>query len=88
MMELDEKYEGILFDICMNVWEQIDKSPSVRVNALKMIVKIANKHPELKQEIDFLTQDHFWESLSPGAKHSAKKNISELNNNIAVCDKD
>lgn len=72
MMELDEKYEGVLFDICMNIWEQIDKSPSVRVNALKMIIKIAEKHPELKKEISFLAQDHYLESLSPGAKHSVK----------------
>lgn len=88
MMELDEKYEGILFDICMNFWEQIDKSPSVRVNALKMIIKIAEKHPELKKEISFLAQDHYLESLSPGARHSVKKIISKLNNSVAVCDKD
>ena len=78
MMELDEKYEGVLFDICLGIWEQIDKSPSVRINALKMIIKIANIHPELKQEISFLTQDHYLESLSPGARHSALKLMREL----------
>ena len=86
MMQLDDKYEGILFDICMNVWEQIDKSPSVRVNALKMIIKIAEKHPELKKEISFLAQDHFLESLSPGAKHSVTKLVSKINCKRAVCD--
>jgi len=79
-MELDEKYESVLFDICMGVWEQINKAPSVRVNALKMIIKIANKHPELRQEISFLTQEHYVDSLSPGAKHSIKKLMKELNN--------
>lgn len=74
MMDLDEKYEGFLFDLCMNIWEQIGKAPAVRVNALKMIIKIASKHPELKKEISFLAQDHYLESLSPGARHSAKKN--------------
>ena len=78
MMELDEKYEGVLFDLCMNIWEQIDKSPSVRVNALKMIIKIANKHPELVKEISFLAQDHYLESLSPGARHSVRKLMNEL----------
>jgi hypothetical protein len=73
MMELDEKYEGILFDMCMNIWEQINKAPSVRINALKLIIKIADKHPELKQEILFLAQNHYLASLSPGAKHSALK---------------
>ena len=78
MMELDEKYEGFLFDLCMNIWEQIDKSPSVRVNALKMIIKIANKHPELVKEISFLAQDHYLESLSPGARRSVRKLMNEL----------
>ena len=79
MMELDEKYESALFDICMSVWEQMNKAPAVRVNAFKFIFKIAKKHPELKQEISFLTQDHYLETLSHGAKHSIKKLMNELN---------
>jgi hypothetical protein len=79
MMELDEKYESVLFDFCMDVWEQISKAPSVRVNALKMIIKIADKHPELRQEISFLTQDHYLDFLSPGAKHSIKILMKEFN---------
>jgi hypothetical protein len=78
MMELDEKYEGLLFDFCMSVWEQINKAPSVRINALKMILRIAEKHPELKQEISFLTQDHYLASLSPGARHSALRLMNEV----------
>jgi hypothetical protein len=87
MMDLDEKYEGVLFDICMNVWEQIDKSPSVRVNAFKMIIRIAKEHPELKKEISFLAQDHYLETLSPGARHSVKKIMSKLNNRTAFSDR-
>ena len=78
MMDLDEKYESELFDICMSLWEQINNTPSVRYNAFKFILKIANKHPELKKEISFITQDHYINSLSPGAKHSIKKLIKEL----------
>jgi hypothetical protein len=77
MMELVEKDEGVLFDLCMNIWEQISKAPSVRVNALKLIIKIANKHPELKKEISFLAQDHYLESLSPGARHSVLKLLNQ-----------
>jgi hypothetical protein len=77
-MELDEKYESVLFDICMNVWEQINKAPAVRVNALKMIIKIANKQPKLQKEISFLTQDQYLQSLSPGARHSVRKLMKEV----------
>ena len=77
-MELKEDYEGILFDHCMDIWEQINKTPSVRVNALKLIIKIAKKHPELAKEITFITEDHYLESLSLGAKNSVSKLMREL----------
>jgi len=78
MMDLDEKYEAILFDLCLDIWEQIEKAPSVRINVLKMIIKIAKKHPELVKEISFLAKDHYMESLSTGSRYSAKKLIREL----------
>jgi hypothetical protein len=76
-MEIDKKYEGRIFDICMNLWEQIDKTPSIRSTALKFILKIAKKYPELLNEIAFLTQDHFLETLSPGVKNSVRKMMEE-----------
>ena len=78
MIDLDEKYESKLFDICMSLWEKTDSSPSVRVNAFKFILKIANNHPDLKKEISFITRDHYINSLSRGAKHSINKLMKEL----------
>lgn len=78
IMEIDEVFEGFLFDLCVGVWEKINKQPSVRLNALKIIFKIAKKHPELSHEIDFLIQDHYLESLSPGVKWSINKMIKDL----------
>jgi len=77
-MELEDEYESILFDHCMNIWEQISKAPSVRFNAFKFIIKITKKHPELSKEISFLTQDHYMDSLSPGAKHSVLKLMKKI----------
>ncbi|MCF8240126.1 MAG: hypothetical protein K9J16_01975 [Melioribacteraceae bacterium] len=77
-VNISEKYEGQVFNICMNLWEQINKQPSVRITAFKFIVKIAKRHPELSKEINFLTQDHYLESLSPGVKRSIEKIIQEL----------
>lgn len=77
-MDLDKNYEGILFNICMDLWEQTGKTPSVRFTALKFIVKAAKKHPVLSKEIIFLTQDHYMESLSPGVKRSVSKMIKEF----------
>ncbi len=67
-MDLNETQEGRLFDICMSLWETIAKAPSVRYLAYKHIHKICESHPDLKSEIDFITQPHYLESLSPGIK--------------------
>lgn len=77
VMDIDEEHEGFIFDLCVSVWEKINKQPSVRYNALKIILKIAKKHPELLNEIGFLTQNHYLESLSPGVKWSIKKMIKD-----------
>jgi hypothetical protein len=78
-MELNEEYEGLLFNICVTVWEKINKKPSVRFNAFKMIIKIAQKHPDLYHEIVLLTQFQYMDSLSPTVKRSISKMIKELN---------
>jgi hypothetical protein len=78
MMELDEEQEGRLFDLCAGIWEQAAKSPGVRMNALKHILKIAAKYPELKNEIAFLVQSHYLDSLSPGARRSAIRMVREV----------
>jgi hypothetical protein len=77
-MTISEKYEGQIFNICMNLWEQLNKNPSVRMTAFKFIVKIVKRHPELSGEINFLIQDHYLESLSPGVKRSIEKIMQEL----------
>ncbi len=77
-MEIDEEYDGILFNICVNVWEKINKKPSVRFNAFKLIIKIAKKHPDLSHEVVFLTQNQYMDSLSNTVKKSIYKMINEL----------
>ncbi len=77
-MELSEEYEGILFNVCLNVWKKINKKPSVRFNAFKIIVKIAQKHPDLSRELVFITQNQYMISLSPTVKKSISKMIKEF----------
>lgn len=78
-MELDEKDEGFLFNFCLNIWEKTAKKPSVRYTALKMIIKIAKKHPDLINEVNCLFQNNYTDSLSQGVKKSLSTMIKELN---------
>ncbi len=83
-MELTEKYDGILFNICVSVWEKVNKKPSVRINAFKLMVKIAKKYPELSNEISILTQNQYLNSLSATARKSISKMVEYLAEDEAV----
>lgn len=72
-MDLNETQEGLLFDECMNIWESLGKSPSVRIAAFRILIKIADKYPDLHKEIMFLTESQYLEYLSPGIKRSVEK---------------
>ena len=78
VMDLDEEQEGFLFDVCITIWEQINKKPSVRFTAFKFIIKIAKKHPDLFYEIAFLTQSQYLDSVSPGLKESIFRMTKEF----------
>lgn len=69
-MRLNERQEGKLFNICLTIWESLNKKPSVRYTAFKFIIEMTKKYPELNKEIQYLTQEHYLESLSPGIKNS------------------
>ncbi|MCK9617614.1 MAG: hypothetical protein M0R21_07230 [Lentimicrobiaceae bacterium] len=77
-MELNDDYEGKLFDICVNIWEKIGKQPSVRYNAFKLIVKTVKNHPDLSKEIIFMTESHYMDSLSDTVKKSIFKMTAGL----------
>lgn len=78
-MELNEEQQGFLFDVCVTLWKKIDNKPSVRFNAFKMIVKIAEGHPDLANEIVLLTQNQYMDSLSSSSQKSINKMVRAIN---------
>jgi len=77
-MEIKEKDEVLLFNHCVTIWEKIDKKPSVRFNAFKIVAKIANRHPELFQEVILLTQKQFMKSLSSTVNKSINRIVEDM----------
>lgn len=77
-MEIDEKQEGLLFNHSVTIWEEMDKKPSVRLNAFKILAKIAKRHPELANEMISLTQNQYTESLSSTANKSINNIMKEI----------
>lgn len=77
-MDLEEEFEGLLFDLSVNLWEQVRKQPSVRYYAFQGMVKVAEKYPELKNEVLSLTQPHYINPLSSGIRKSLLKKLNAL----------
>ena len=77
-MELEEQYEGVLFDTCIDTWVKVSKKPSVRYNAFKLIIKIAKKYPDFSKEVIYLSQNQYLDTLSDTVKKSINKMIDEL----------
>lgn len=80
-MEINEEYEGLLFDICVEIWININKMHSLRFNAFRLIIQIAIKHDGLEKEIALLTQDLYLEPLSQGIKKAINRLIKDLESN-------
>lgn len=70
MMNLSEKQEAILFDICVEEWKSVFKKPGVRFNAFKILVKIIHKYPEMSDFLDLLTEDQYLDTMSLTARKS------------------
>jgi hypothetical protein len=77
-MELNDEYEGQLFDACTKIWGQMGKNPSLRYNAFKLMVSISKKHPDLIHEINFLTESYYTDTLSDSVKKSITKLAKDL----------
>ena len=72
-MEIGEDTEGLLLDHCISIWKRPNLRPGVRYYALKLVSNIALRHPELRNELDLLTQDFHLETISPGIRRSIMK---------------
>jgi hypothetical protein len=83
LMELDEGLEGRVFDLCMTLWERIHAAPSVRYTALKMVLRIAGKYPDLQNDLRFFLQEHYLETLSPGIRHAVRRMVKESGTDFA-----
>lgn len=72
-MNLEEEHEGVLFDTCLTIWEDLSKQSSARITAFRQLVRIAWNHPELKTELKHFVDDNYTSTLTPGIKHSLER---------------
>jgi len=78
-MKVSGDLEGLLFDRCMAMWENLKLQSSVRFYAFKILCKIGEGHPELNREIEELLQPQYTETLSPAIRKSVYKLAKDIN---------
>jgi len=76
-MDIDDD-EGKLFDISVETWKKVEKKPSVRYAAFKIMIKMAEKYPDLFHEIQILTNKQYTDTLSVAARNSIRKRIDKI----------
>ena len=74
-MELVQDYEAPIFNLCANIWKDIKNNPSLRFQAIKIMTAIAKKYPDLRHEIQLLTDTNYTDNLSDIIQKSIKKLI-------------
>lgn len=74
-MELGSANEGLLYDICSEIWKQPSKNPSLRSHALKTMYRIAKHHPELLEEVNALNASPYIDNVSETVKNNISKFI-------------
>lgn len=72
-MDLPESCRGSLFDLCSGLWERLTLQSSVRYIAFRMLLKIAGDYQDFKDELMYLGDPIFTDSLSPGVRRSVIK---------------
>ena len=77
-LELIEEQESLLIDKCIDIWKDIEAKPALRFYALRMLMNIAEKYPDLESEIRLLTTDMYMDSLSQGIRRVIEKRFNKL----------
>tara|TARA_Y100000385_G_C13008611_1_gene600630 strand:- start:533 stop:1069 length:537 start_codon:yes stop_codon:yes gene_type:complete len=71
--KLSQKQEGYLLDICINLWKDINLKSGTRYYAMLLILKISQRYPDIRNEINYLLEDYYTNNLSPGIKCNVLK---------------
>jgi hypothetical protein len=77
-MELEPSIVGQVVDLCLAIWKETKKNPSLRLNALRLLISIAIKHKALSKEISHWTSPPYTAMLSDSAKKSISKLTEQL----------
>ena len=77
-LDIEEALEGELYDKSVEIWLNIHNHSALRISAMQCIVRFIKKYPELKEELDHITEPEYLEVLSPGIRKTFEKLTRDL----------
>ena len=77
-MDLNTKFVAPLFDTCTAIWQTLNNKPSIRYVALRIMIKIGHRYPDLANETRLLTGDIYIDQLSGPVRKSVLRLVQSL----------
>lgn len=77
-MDLNDEQEGTLFNHTVAFWEDVRKKPALRWFAIRFILQMLAKYPDLEGEVKVLTQRPYLQPLSPGVRRSVERMLAKV----------
>ena len=78
-IKIPEKYQGKVYDACIDFFINTSNSIAVRAFSLYVIRKIAKQHPELKKELKIILEAQKEFDDNPAVKNVINKILPSLN---------
>ena len=72
-IEIPENTQSLYFDWALSLWTDIKNIPSIRISALRAILRVVKHHPKLQNEIVGINEPQFLIPLSPGIRIQAER---------------
>ena len=77
-LEVNTKYEGIIFDSCTKIWRNINKNSSLRYHAFKIMVAISKNHPYLSAKIKSIMEPYYTDKLTETVRKAIGKLLKKM----------
>ncbi len=79
--EISEKHSGFMVEYCFKAFQAAKEPVAVKVHAMQILFNIAQKEPDLKEEIALVIEHEMEYHATAGILSRGKKLLNKLRNN-------
>ena len=79
--EISEEHSGFMVEYCLKAFQSAKEPVAVKVHAMQILFNIAQKEPDLKEEIALVIEHEMEYHATAGILSRGKKLLSKLRSN-------